>query len=66
MKVFSKNPFELEKREYHVDFAFSRVYTTRFLMSIPPTLEYANLPENQEFMVLANDLRTNLMDQMSD
>lgn len=51
MKVFSKNPFALEKREYPVDFAFSRVYTTRFLMSIPPTLEYANLPENQEFTI---------------
>lgn len=51
MKVFSKNPFALEKREYPVDFAFSRVYTTRFLMSIPPTLEYTNLPENQEFTI---------------
>ncbi|EDP95115.1 hypothetical protein KAOT1_06517 [Kordia algicida OT-1] len=51
LKVFSKNPFALEKREYPVDFAFSRVYTTRFLMSIPPTHEFANLPENQEFTI---------------
>ncbi|AXG70988.1 hypothetical protein KORDIASMS9_03243 [Kordia sp. SMS9] len=49
MKVFSKNPFTLEQREYPVDFAFSRIYTTRFLASIPSNYEYVNVPENQTF-----------------
>ncbi|MEM6685723.1 MAG: DUF3857 domain-containing protein [Bacteroidota bacterium] len=53
MKIFSKNPFQLEVRQYPVDFSFSRVYTTRFLVSIPPNFEFTNLPEDQNF-TLAN------------
>ncbi|MGH1384707.1 DUF3857 domain-containing protein [Kordia sp.] len=52
LKVFSKNPFTLVKRSYPVDFAFSRVYTTRFLLSLPPNYEFSNVPENQNFTLL--------------
>jgi hypothetical protein len=49
LKNFSKNPFQLENRQYPVDFAFSRVYTTRFLLSIPSNFEFTDIPENQNF-----------------
>jgi hypothetical protein len=48
-KIFPSNPFKLEKRQYPVDFAYSRIYTSRFLMSIPDTHEYINIPEDQTF-----------------
>lgn len=48
-KVLASNPFQLNERQYPVDFAYPRIYTTRFLMSIPDNFSYKNLPENQEF-----------------
>jgi hypothetical protein len=52
LKVFSKNPFSLKERQYPVDFAYPRVYTTRFLMSIPANYEFINIPEDQNFSIL--------------
>ena len=54
MKIFSINPFKLEERQYPVDFAYSRIYTTRFLMSIPSTHEFVNVPEDQTFSIAGN------------
>ncbi|WP_420573154.1 DUF3857 domain-containing protein [Kordia sp.] len=51
LKVFAKNPFKLNERQYPVDFAFPRVYTTRFLMSLPAGYEFSNVPENQQFSI---------------
>ncbi|QHI34803.1 hypothetical protein IMCC3317_01470 [Kordia antarctica] len=51
MKIFSTNPFKLEERQYPVDFAYSRIYTTRFLMSLPDTYEFTNIPEDQTFSI---------------
>ena len=49
IKAFPKNPFRLNERQYPVDFAYSRVYTTRFLLSLPPNFEFENVPEDQNF-----------------
>ena len=49
--VFPDNPFKLEERKYPVDFAYSRIYTTRFLMSLPENYEFVNMPENQRFSI---------------
>ncbi|WP_082113263.1 DUF3857 domain-containing protein [Kordia jejudonensis] len=46
-KLFPSNPFRLEERKYPVDFAYPRIYTSRFIMSIPEGYEYVNLPENK-------------------
>jgi hypothetical protein len=51
LKVFSTNPFRLNNRQYPVDFAFSRVYTTRFLMSIPSNYEFVDIPKDQNFSI---------------
>ncbi len=51
LKVFSKNPFQLDERQFPVDFAFSRIYTTRFLVSLPSNYEYTSIPENQTFTI---------------
>ncbi|MBC8756186.1 DUF3857 and transglutaminase domain-containing protein [Kordia sp. YSTF-M3] len=51
MKIFSKNPFKLEERQYPVDFAYSRIYTTRFLMSLPDNYEFTSVPEDQRFSI---------------
>ncbi|WP_298425653.1 DUF3857 domain-containing protein [uncultured Kordia sp.] len=48
-KLFPSNPFRLEERKYPVDFAYSRIYTMRFIMSIPDSYEYVNIPENKTF-----------------
>lgn len=54
IKVFSKNPFKLEERQYPVDFAYSRIYTTRFLLSLPPNYEFSSIPEDQTFIIDGN------------
>lgn len=46
-KIFPKNPFTLEKREYPVDFAYPRFYTTRFMVALPENYEFENIPKNQ-------------------
>ncbi|WP_298514689.1 DUF3857 domain-containing protein [uncultured Kordia sp.] len=48
-KIFPKNPFTLEKREYPVDFAYPRMYTTRFVVSLPANYSFENLPKDQLF-----------------
>jgi len=53
-KIFPKNPFTLEKRQYPVDFAHPRVYKTRFLLSLPPNYEFENLPKDQLFTIGEN------------
>ncbi|MBC8756185.1 DUF3857 domain-containing protein [Kordia sp. YSTF-M3] len=53
-KAFPKNPFTLKKRTYPVDFAHPRIYTTRFLLSLPPNYEFGNLPKNQTFTIGEN------------
>jgi len=49
LKIFSKNPFQLTERKYPVDFAFPRMYTTRFLVSLPSNYEFTTIPEDQTF-----------------
>ncbi|PTX59717.1 uncharacterized protein DUF3857 [Kordia periserrulae] len=46
-KIFPKNPFTLQKREYPVDFAYPRFYTTRFMISLPEKYEFESIPKNQ-------------------
>jgi hypothetical protein len=53
-KIFPKNPFTLNQRTYPVDFAYPRVYTTRFLVSLPQNYEFENLPEDQTFTIGEN------------
>ncbi|MEM6719029.1 MAG: DUF3857 domain-containing protein [Bacteroidota bacterium] len=53
IKIFPNNPFRLNERQYPVDFAYPRVYTTRFLIAIPSNYEFADIPEDQNFS-LAN------------
>lgn len=48
-KLFPSNPFRLNERNYPVDFAYARMYTSRFIMSIPDSYEYANIPEDKTF-----------------
>lgn len=50
--MFSKNPFQMKSRQYPVDFAYPRSYTTRVVMSIPKSYEYANIPKAQVFTIL--------------
>lgn len=50
-KLFPENPFKLDQRQYPVDFAHPRFYTTRFLLSLPPNYEFENLPKNQLFTI---------------
>ncbi|MFK7750383.1 MAG: DUF3857 domain-containing protein [Kordia sp.] len=54
LKAFPKNPFTLEKRVYPVDFAHPRIYTTRFVVSLPENYEFENLPEDQLFQIAEN------------
>lgn len=53
-KIFPKNPFTLSERTYPVDFAYPRVYTTRFLVSLPENYEFENLPKDQTFSIGEN------------
>ncbi len=48
-KLFPSNPFKLEERKYPVDFAYARIYTSRFVMSIPDSYEYVDIPDDQTF-----------------
>ncbi len=48
-KLFPSTPFRLEERKYPVDFAYPRIYTTRFIMSIPDSYEYVNIPEDKTY-----------------
>lgn len=48
-KLFPSNPFQLNKRNYPVDFAYPRIYTARFIMSIPDSYEYIDIPADKTY-----------------
>ncbi|MEM6685724.1 MAG: DUF3857 domain-containing protein [Bacteroidota bacterium] len=51
IKVFSKNPFQADTRQFPIDFAYPRTYTTRVSMSIPENYEFTTIPETQAFII---------------